>query len=328
MAASSRLETALDDRLIDLPEGPVTVFRPEIETDLSPFGPRQLHLQHTVAPTVAAFEAAGHAIGRDVPASPVSLVVVPRFKGLARALVARATAQSDLTLVDGQRLDGIDSLFDACRKRLGPLPSVAKAKGRLFWLPRTDAFADWAIEAPERGAEGFVTTAGVFSDGAVDRGSRLLAEALPARLPGHVVDLGAGWGYLSTAILAREGVSRLDLVEAEALALDCARLNVTDPRARFHWADALTVRLDAPADAVVMNPPFHTGSKGAPALGQGFIAAAARILQPNGALWMVANRHLPYEATLRAHFRRVDELPGDGAFKLFHASRPVTDRRR
>ena len=328
MASASRLATALADGSLDLPAGPVTVYRPEIETDLAALEGRALHLQHTVAPTVTAFEAAGHDIGRDAPQTPVSLVVVPRFKGLARALVARAAATSDLTLVDGQRLDGVDSLFDACRKRLGPLPSVAKAKGRLFWLPRTDAFADWAVDAPERGAEGFYTTAGVFSDGAVDRGSRLLAEALPAKLPGHVVDLGAGWGYLSAAILARGGVTRLDLVEAEALALDCARLNVTDPRARFHWADALEVRLDAPADAVVMNPPFHAGSKGAPALGQGFIAAAARLLHPNGALWMVANRHLPYEATLRAQFRRVEELPGDGAFKLFHASRPVTDRRR
>ena len=326
MAATSRLETALSDGLVDLPAGPASVYRPGIETDLTPLADRELHLQHSHAPLVRTFSDAGFRIGREVPATPLSLVCVPRFKGLTRALVAEATARSDLTLVDGQRLDGVDSLFDACRKRLGDLSSITKAKGRLFWLPRTDAFADWAVEGPTRSGDGFYTTAGVFSDGAVDRGSRLLAGALPARLPGHVVDLGAGWGYLSQAVLAREGVTRLDLVEAEALALDCARLNVGDPRARFHWADALDLTLDAPADAVVMNPPFHTGSKGAPALGQDFIAAAARMLHPNGALWMVANRHLPYEATLRTQFRRVEELPGDGAFKLFHASRPIRSR--
>ena len=48
----------------------------------------------------------------------------------------------------------------------------------------------------------------------------------------RIVDLGAGWGFLARAILARDGVRQLDLVEAEAAALDCARRNVTDPRAR------------------------------------------------------------------------------------------------
>ena len=47
------------------------------------------------------------------------------------------------------------------------------------------------------------------------------------------------------------------------------------------------------------------------------------MLAAHGKLWMVANRHLPYEAALREHFRNVEELPGDGGFKLFHATRPL-----
>ena len=53
---------------------------------------------------------------------------------------------------------------------------------------------------------GFTTVPGVFSADAPDRGSVLLAAALPAKLPARVADLGAGWGYLSRAILARDGV--------------------------------------------------------------------------------------------------------------------------
>jgi 16S rRNA (guanine1207-N2)-methyltransferase len=37
---------------------------------------------------------------------------------------------------------------------------------------------------------------------------------------------------------------------------------------------------------------------------------------------MVANRHLPYEATLNECFRNVDMIGGNGAFKVFHANRP------
>jgi len=72
-----------------------------------------------------------------------------------------------------------------------------------------------------------------------------------------------------------------------------------------------------------MNPPFHTGRAAEPSLGRAFIAAASRMLAPHGKLWMVANRHLPYEQALRDQFRNVDEIAGDGAFKVFHANRPI-----
>ena len=53
-----------------------------------------------------------------------------------------------------------------------------------------------------------------------------------------------------------------------------------------------------------MNPPFHTSRAADPALGQGFInPQLARNLTRNGNLWMVANRHLPYEVTLNETFR-------------------------
>jgi 16S rRNA (guanine1207-N2)-methyltransferase len=163
---------------------------------------------------------------------------------------------------------------------------------------------------------------GVFSADGPDPGSQLLAQALPANLPARVADLGAGWGWLAARVLEREGVREVHLIEAEHSALECARLNVKDSRARFHWADALTFRPEAAFDAIVMNPPFHTGRAGAPRLGAAFIAAAARMLVPQGELWMVSNRHLPYEAVLQGAFREVQELPGSPAFKLHRAQGP------
>ena len=52
-----------------------------------------------------------------------------------------------------------------------------------------------------------------------------------------------------------------------------------------------------------------------------------RMLSGQGDLWMVANRHLPYEAELKKRFAQVAELGGDARFKLFHATRPLTRRR-
>jgi 16S rRNA (guanine1207-N2)-methyltransferase len=153
-----------------------------------------------------------------------------------------------------------------------------------------------------------------------------LAKALPARLGPRVADLGAGWGFLSRAILEREGVAELHLVEADHAALECAQRNITDPRARFHWADATAFKPDAAVDTVVTNPPFHVSRAADPSLGRAFIEAARRILTPRGELWLVANRHLPYEKALRDAFREVTETGEDPSFKVFHASHPLRSR--
>ena len=72
-----------------------------------------------------------------------------------------------------------------------------------------------------------------------------------------------------------------------------------------------------------MNPPFHTDRRADPELGRAFIRAAARMLTRSGQLWMVANRHLPYEALLGELFAKVDETGGNTRFKILHATRPT-----
>lgn len=318
MAALSRLRTALTDGALVLPDGPVWILRPPVGYDLA--GLDRPFVQQTNFPDHAAWQAAGYEM--DAPAQVgTAIVVAPRSKALARAMVAEAAARADLVVVDGAKTNGIDSLWTAAKKTLGPLSSVTKDHGRLFWFDGTDAFAAWAAPGPQKGAHGYVTQAGVFSDGAVDKGSAALVGALPADLKGRVADLGAGWGFVAAAVLDLQAVTYLTLVEAEALALDCARLNVKDPRAQFVWGDATTYT-DDPYDHIVMNPPFHVGRDGNPGLGQAFIRNAAKLLKPKGSLWMVANRHLPYEATLDEVFNRVDEKPGAPGFKIFHAHRP------
>ena len=49
---------------------------------------------------------------------------------------------------------------------------------------------------------------------------------------------------------------------------------------------------------------------------------AAAMLLPHGQLWLVANRHLPYEAELDARFQVWREIGGTPAFKVIEAARP------
>lgn len=322
----SRLSTALDGGLVLPDDGVIAVMRPPATYDLGDLPRDRVQVVQGFRPDFDYWTAAGFPVSADLPdAASAVIVVVPRAKALARDMVARACALSPdgLIIVDGNKTDGVDSLFKEARKRLGDVASVTKAHGRCFWFRASDVFADWVAPAPAKGAHGFVTTAGVFSEGSVDRGSALLVDNLPPGMKGRVGDLGAGWGYLSAQMLDRAGITAIELIEAEALALDCARQNVADPRAVFHWADATTFRPATPFDHVICNPPFHTGRAAEPALGQAFIAAAAKMLTPRGELWLVANRQLPYEAPLKAAFRDVEQIAQDGAFKVFHASRPL-----
>lgn len=321
---AERLAHALAQGLV-LPEGRVTVLRPHAGEAFAPLDMARLHVVQGFRPDHDALSAAGFSVGVTAQPSPSVLVCLPRAKEHAQGLIAEAAALAGtMVLVDGQKTDGIDSILKALRKRV-PVDSVSKAHGRLLWFdPRGVDFSDWAAKPRMIQTEfgPMATAPGLFSADAVDPASRMLAELLPAELPARMADFGAGWGYLSAAILSRRGPEVLHMVEAEHDALAAARQTITDPRAQFHWADATSFRLPDALGGIVMNPPFHVGRAARPELGLAFIAAAARALGTRGQLWLVANSHLPYAQALEDRFVHLSVLAEDNRFRVWHAKQP------
>ncbi|MFT4013747.1 MAG: methyltransferase [Paracoccus sp. (in: a-proteobacteria)] len=336
--AGSRLELVFGDAP---PETRLLLIGAGRESDLDCFDPARTQVVQRHFPDVAWLKARGFAAVTQAQGDfDGGIVFLPRARAEARARIAEAAAHlppGASLWIDGQKTDGVDSVLKELRG-MAPVDGVqSRAHGKIFrlTLPEAGWFpGDWAA-ADHQAAPGFVTRPGVFSADAPDPASVALAAHLPEKLPTRMVDLGAGWGWLAAQVLTRPGVETLHLIEADAVALDCARRNVTDPRARFHWADALDFRLPEPVNGLVMNPPFHDGRNADPALGAGFIRAAAGMLTGAGRLWMVANRHLPYEAVLREAFADVAELGGDSRFKILTATgarrasaKPARGRRR
>jgi 16S rRNA (guanine1207-N2)-methyltransferase len=176
------------------------------------------------------------------------------------------------------------------------------------------------------GASGLWTQPGVFSWDRIDPGTRLLLDHLPP-LAGRGADLGCGLGVLARAIEAAGTGAHLTLVDIDARALAMAARNVRHASVALVWADVRTARdLPTGLDFVVTNPPFHDGGAEDRVLGHAFIACAARLLRPGGVLWLTANRHLPYEATLAAHFTDVDKRAEAGGYKVYRAVRPAAAR--
>ncbi|WP_298920351.1 class I SAM-dependent methyltransferase [uncultured Roseobacter sp.] len=326
----ARLQLALKGGGLAWPnEGRIAVVQPRADAILSGVPIDRIEIIEGFRPTYDAWTARGYRCSVQLEGRySAALVCLPRAKSEARALIASAMSRTDGPIVvDGQKTDGVDSILKDLRKRAGVSNPISKAHGKLFWTanPEPEAFRDWEA-GPALTTGGFWTAPGVFSADAVDPASALLASALPEDMGKRVADLGAGWGYLSAHILTRPTVEHVHLVEAGHIALECARHNVTDARASFHWEDATHWAPETKMDTVVMNPPFHTGRAADPALGQAFVQSAARLLHPRGHLWMVANRHLPYETTLQKCFAQVTESGADTRFKLFHASRPLRKR--
>lgn len=326
---SARLSQAIESGLFQLPpEGRIAVLRPRIGDELSDLPRDRVLVATGFRPDHDWFAARGYATApRATGDFAAAILCLPRAKAQARAMLAEASAlvtKGGPVVVDGQKTDGIDAVLKDLRPRVALSETLSKSHGKLATFPAGPELADWMARPAQ--VDGFTTLPGVFSADGIDPGSALLAAALPADIKGRVADLGAGWGYLSRTLLALPGVKECYLVEAEADAIDCARLNISDDRAQFHWADATTWKAPRGMDHIVMNPPFHTGRGADPALGSGFIASAARNLNPQGVLWLVANRHLPYDRSLTALFREVAEIGGNSSYRLTRAAFPIRTR--
>ncbi|TPI22616.1 class I SAM-dependent methyltransferase [Mesorhizobium sp. B4-1-1] len=291
-----------------------------------------LHLVQGFRPHFRTLQASGCAVTPRAEGTgfDLALVLAGRYRGQNELRIADAierTVPGGLIAVAGGKEDGIDSL----RKRINVLVPLEghlpKHHGVVFWFKRAGAETAATLRAgnPDLIIEGgFRTKPGMFSFDRIDAGSKLLAANLPDDLKGNVADFCAGWGYLAAEILLRpQGLTALDLYEADFEALEAARLNVhggaIEPR--FFWTDLLTEAVERRYDAIVMNPPFHRGRASEPEIGAGMIRAASKALRPGGRLFMVANRQLPYEHVLSAAFASHAEIARDGMFKVFSARR-------
>lgn len=337
MSETDRLSLALRSEALSLPEtGTIAVLRATPSEFVLSADPERIVCEQGFRPIHDVLAARGVPMERHVE-GPVAAVVVNLNRARAENLGnvgrgLRMLGPGGLLVVDGAKTEGVDSLARQVGKAVPLDGQFPKAHGRAFWLTRPETMppevSEWVAGAePRKNGAGFMTGPGMFSPGHPDQGSVRLAEALDGKLKGRVADLGAGWGWLAHAALARcPAITAIDLYEAEALALDAARVNAVDPRASFHWADVTRLGREAgPYDAVITNPPFHQERAAEPALGVAFIAAAARILKPGGRLLMVANRQLPYEAALTARFRNWERLHADGFYKVVMAQGPKPD---
>lgn len=344
-AAARALAWAVrDEGPLQLPAGPVLFLGAQAEPALFARPGIDWQCEQSMRPLAQALEDLGIASRARIDADGfgMSLVLPARQRDEARAQLARAvaaTAPGGTVLAAAGNQAGGRGLADDLAALAGGAATDAKFKCRLAWAridptrTNADLLADWlALDAPrwlELDGRSVCTRPGLFAWDRVDAASRLLAAQLPDSLAGRAADLGAGWGYLAMQLLQRcPGINHVDLYEANARALEPARQNLErligpgDRRSfALHWHD-VSRGLPEKYDVIISNPPFHLGRADLPQLGQAFLRTAADALVADGQAWIVANRHLPYEALLAERFNRVDTISQREGFKLIRAAGP------
>lgn len=164
---------------------------------------------------------------------------------------------------------------------------------------------------------------GVFSRDHMDIGSRFFIQQISQliTLSGKVIDLGCGNGLLSLSCLHYFPTQEIDLIlcDDSSLALHSAKDNLIAreySKSTFHHTDAL-LGVDTKADTILCNPPFHSGNRISTAAAERMFKQASKLLNKDGQLLVIANRHLPYAPLLKKGFKSIKQLNSDAKFVIY-----------
>ena len=165
----------------------------------------------------------------------------------------------------------------------------------------------------------------MFADSKLDEGTRLLLETMEVRVTDEALDIGCGAGFIGLHMARLASRGRVTMVDASLAAVAASQQAVMESGLRnvqVMPSDGVQAVQTQRFDLVATNPPFHQGGLQTTDIAESFIHGAAQVLRPQGRFYLVANRFLKYEHTLKAHFQQVEEVGGNTRFKVLHAWEP------
>ena len=165
------------------------------------------------------------------------------------------------------------------------------------------------------------TLPGVFSHGELDVGSRLLLDTMPT-LSGKILDFGCGAGVIGAVIAKKNPSVELSLCDVSALAIAStkATLEANQISADVFASDVYS-NVDKQFDAIVSNPPFHSGLETHYDSTEQLLAHAPDYLSRGGYLYLVANSFLQYPPIIERSFGHCDVKAKTNKFAIYSAQK-------
>ena len=176
-----------------------------------------------------------------------------------------------------------------------------------------------------------ITKPNAFSYAKLDLGARFFLENI-ALLPKRerVIDLACGNGVLGLQYVVGHNPENIRFCDESFQAIAATRENwkawnqdgdLDQTRPEFFVDHGLKQQVDASAELVLLNPPFHLQNSIARTIANELFIDAMRCLIQGGELWVVANRHLGYHVLLKQLFGNCKLAASNKKFVLLKAFR-------
>ena len=167
--------------------------------------------------------------------------------------------------------------------------------------------------------------AGVFSRDRLDIGARLFIENLPVdERYKTIVDLGCGNGVLGLMAAIKNPSANIIFSDESYMAVESAISNFVNVfgesrEAEFLQTDCLHGVAEDSVSLVLCNPPFHQDVAINDDVAWQMFTESKAVLEPNGELWVIGNRHLAYHAKLKHLFGACEVVASNKKFTLLKA---------
>ncbi|HKV02624.1 MAG TPA: methyltransferase, partial [Ktedonobacteraceae bacterium] len=219
--------------------------------------------------------------------------------------------------VVGAKDRGVLSMAKRMQTLFGNVKTLEISKGQRVLCSQKMDQGTWS---PDSGQISLVST--IFAEGKLDEGTRLLIEALEVHTTEVALDIGCGAGFIGLHIARLASKGQVTMLDASLVAVDMARHRAEQgglTNVQVLPSDGVQAVQAQRFDLVVTNPPFHLAGIQTTEIAERFMREAAQVLRPRGRFYVVANRFLKYEPTLRACFKTVEEVGGNTRFKVLRA---------
>ena len=264
------------------------------------------------------------------------LYPVSKEKAAVHHLINRATdvlsPGGELILL-GNKGSGIKTYAQKAAQRFGCAKHLQKHGNDYLSISKTNASglgaelddSDYSQLKQLTSIGGLYSKPGLFGWNKIDTGSALLATYFESQVPKgdcRAVDLGCGYGYLSTQLAEIASAARELFIEATdnnaAALLACEKnFEVLGINGKLTAGDAGSRIGSDSADLLVCNPPFHQGFSVEGDLTDRFLAQAARILRAGGTALFVVNEFIPLGKKARGVFQKVELLNKEKGFSVY-----------
>jgi len=228
--------------------------------------------------------------------------------------------------VTGAKDRGILTIAKRMRELFGNVETLTISKGHRVVCSQKSSTVDTRnssgdVDTDDGGPEqiDLDLSTHIFAGGKLDSGTLLLLDVLEVRATDVALDLGCGAGFIGLHIAHLAVKGQVTMVDSSLAAVAASQRTVKSSNLqniRVIPSNGAQAVIAERFDLVVTNPPFHQGGVQTTSIAERFIHDAARVLQPAGRFYLVANRFLKYEPVLTSCFKNVQEVGGDSRYKV------------